>query len=87
LQQLPRPRAAGLAGGVAGPYRVGQGLRFRGGQVLLRASQGTFRELFDQQQVAALAPERGYLDIPDEEQADLARRLRIGMRLDNVADS
>jgi hypothetical protein len=42
---------------------------------------------YEQQQVAALAPDRGYLDIPDEEQADLARRLRIGMRLDHAADS
>ena len=37
--------------------------------------------------VAALAPDRGYLDIPAEEQADLARRLGIGMRLDHAADS
>jgi diadenosine tetraphosphate (Ap4A) HIT family hydrolase len=36
---------------------------------------------------ADVAADRGYLDIPDEEQADLARRLRIGMRLDHAADS
>ena len=42
---------------------------------------------YEQQQVAALAPDRGYLDIPAEEEADLARRLRIGMRLDHAADS
>lgn len=42
---------------------------------------------YEHQQVAALAPDRGCLDIPDEEQADLARRLRIGMRLDHAADS
>jgi diadenosine tetraphosphate (Ap4A) HIT family hydrolase len=42
---------------------------------------------YEQQQVAALAGDRGYLDIPAEEQADLARRLRIGMRLDHAADS
>jgi hypothetical protein len=29
-----------------------------------------------------LAPERGYLDIPDQAQADLAIRLRIRMNLD-----
>jgi len=31
---------------------------------------------YEPQQVTALAPERGYLDIPDDAQADLATRLR-----------
>jgi len=39
---------------------------------------------YEQQQVTALAPERGYLDIADEVQAELARRLR--RRLDLAAD-
>ena len=39
---------------------------------------------YEQQQVAALAPERGYLAIADREQADLARRLRT--RLDLAAE-
>ena len=39
---------------------------------------------YDEQQVAALAPEHGYLDIADPEQADLARRLR--RRLDLAAE-
>jgi hypothetical protein len=39
---------------------------------------------YEQQQVAALAPERGYLDIAEHEQADLARRLR--WRLDPAAE-
>jgi hypothetical protein len=37
---------------------------------------------YEQQQRAALAAERGYLDIADREQADLARRLRA--RLDGA---
>jgi len=37
---------------------------------------------YEQQQVAALAPERGYLDIPDRAQADLATRLRLRMTSD-----
>jgi len=42
---------------------------------------------YEQQQVTALAPERGYLDIPDQAQADLATRLRIRMTLDPAAGS
>lgn len=30
---------------------------------------------YDQQQTAVFAPERGYLDVPDDDLADLARRL------------
>jgi len=37
---------------------------------------------YEQQQVVALAPERGYLDIPDQANADLAARLRA--RLDPI---
>jgi diadenosine tetraphosphate (Ap4A) HIT family hydrolase len=39
---------------------------------------------YEQQQGTALGPERGYLDIADGEQAELARRLR--RRLDLAAD-
>jgi len=42
---------------------------------------------YEQQQVAALAPERGYLDIPDRAQADLATRLRLRMTSDPAAGS
>jgi diadenosine tetraphosphate (Ap4A) HIT family hydrolase len=42
---------------------------------------------YEQQQVTALAPERGHLDIPDQAQADLASRLRIRMNLDSVSGS
>jgi len=42
---------------------------------------------YEQQQVAALAPERGYLDIPDQAQADLATRLRLRMTFDPAAGS
>ena len=38
-------------------------------------------------QVTALAPERGYLEIPDQAQADLATRLRIRMTLDPAGGS
>ena len=41
----------------------------------------------EQQQVTALAPERGSLDIPDQAQADLATRLRVRMTLDPAAGS
>ena len=34
---------------------------------------------YEQQQATALAPERGYLELPDRAQADLASRLRVRM--------
>lgn len=34
---------------------------------------------YEQQQATALAPERGYLDLPERAQVDLATRLRIRM--------
>ena len=40
---------------------------------------------YEQQHFTALAPERGYLDIPDQAQADMATRLRIRMTLDPAA--
>jgi len=42
---------------------------------------------YEQQQVTALAPERGYVDIPDQAQADLATRLRARIAMDPAAGS
>ena len=42
---------------------------------------------YEQQQVTALAPERGYVDIPDQAQAALATRLRARIAMDPAAGS